>query len=464
MRARQEKINRLIAVVKLKLWGIFFLSAFCSSATFSFVGFGIILTSSHALGSGSPFLSIALSSAALLLPLIYSIAYASRKLPGEKKILALLDKHNPESSGMLLAFEETDGSAWESLITMPEMPLFHIDLSRRLPVLFTAFIFLVCGIFLPDMVPQLKTVHKMDVSKTVKDIKDDIEMLKEEEILSEAETERWKESLDKIAENATGEDPVKTWEAMDHVKQNLQEKAEMCRENTITQLQKLEAIEKTAEALEKNSEQCNPGEFSEAMNEMDKMLKKMLDDDPELKKMLDEACKNGMSSEALKKLAEQCKMSREELKEMLKKLKECGQIKECEIQELSEEDLMKFLKENCDGSGCKKIALCMTTEIPVPGEGGISRGPGAAPMSYHNKDTKFEKNFKNEVLKSGAMDASQSRMVGTSITAPEASNEVKIVSPGQLQSGKFTAGENMTFTIQPRHRQAVREYFDRKQQ
>ncbi len=415
----------------------------------------------HAVGQDSKLLDAVLVAAALVLPPLIAAIYAFCKIPSEEKLIILLDKNNPDSSGMLVAFQEVGAGAWPEKITIPEVPQVSVDISRRLPVLIIATVFLVCGLIVPNIMPELKTVHKMDISRNVKEIQDDLELLKEEKVISEVEAEQLQESLKELENNATGEDPVKTWEAMDHIKQSILDKAMMSAENTVADVQKLEALAKIAKTLDEKSGKCDPTEFNGAMQELNEALKKLLKDDPELRKMLEKACSGKMSKEALKKLAQACKMNSKKLKEMLNRLQKSGMIKNCNCPNFSNEDLMKFLKQNCTSSEGKQIMGMMPMSIPKPGEGGVERGPGTAPLITHKRDMTFNGKFKDTILTSNDMDITKSQLIGTSAGAPKA-GEIRKTSPGQLQSGKIKAGDDTAFTIHPRHRRSVREYFKRK--
>ena len=48
-----------------------------------------------------------------------------------------------------------------------------------------------------------------------------IDVLKEEEIIDSSKTEMLEEKLSQLQEDASGEDPVKTWEALDHLENTL---------------------------------------------------------------------------------------------------------------------------------------------------------------------------------------------------------------------------------------------------
>jgi hypothetical protein len=450
-----------VSIVRFKLWSVLFLTSFCISATLAFIAGGIFFAVFHSLGYDSWLVRGSVLTGVFLLPVIFSLFRAGKKVPEHRKIIALLDKKNTSCSGLLVAGTEVSLGAWATEVNISELPEINVNMSRKIPVLTVAALFLIGSVFVPSLLPDsVQKNHKMDISQNTDAIKKNIELLKEESIISEPEAEQLEDQLDELSQNAIGENPVKTWEALDHLKRDIQEKASLAAEKASVNMQKLDALQKIAEALETKTGQCDPIAAQEAMQSMNELLENMLKNNQELKDMLNKTCASRMSLDKLNKLAKSCGMNKEQLKKMLERLNKSGLIKNPGSCNNNTQDLLKFLKQHCSSSGCKKIAVCMS--IPLPGTGAPERGPGEAPLSWHNRDMKYQGKFKDEVISSkDILDLNNSTLMATSASAPEVTATGKSTS-GNLKSSQAQAGDSMTYVIHPRHRSAVKKYFNRK--
>lgn len=95
------------------------------------------------------------------------------------------------------------------------------------------------------------------------------------------------------------------------------------------------------------------------------------------------------------------------------------------------------------------------------GSGGVSRGPGTAPITYGDEQPELRDRFRSGVLPPGALpDFDNSGLAGLSATAPT----VEVLDQAAGVGTFGTEGTQTSFTrrVAPRHREAVREFFDAK--
>ncbi len=95
------------------------------------------------------------------------------------------------------------------------------------------------------------------------------------------------------------------------------------------------------------------------------------------------------------------------------------------------------------------------------GSGGVGRGPGSAPLTFGEEQPELRDRFKVGALPKGSLpDFENSGLVGLSATAPT----VEVLEQAGGNGAFGTEGTQTSFTrrVAPRHRDAVRDFFDTK--
>lgn len=316
------------------------------------------------------------------------------------------------------------------------------------------------------LVPRL--AQPLDVGSKVEELKSTVELLKEEAFLDENRAQELQEQIEKLSQEASGDAPVKTWEALDHVAEAMSEAAKKAAEETLAKAESMGKAEGLADALSRAQEsEANPDLLAAAVRELralaeSQALASMLAQ--KLPPELQEALRAGkLSPEQLKELAKllgQCKgdalakLGRVCNAKLLdaKLLGECKKRGECDAASLAA--LM------CEKGQCMSIGELMAC-CSVPGMGGISRGRGDAPMTWSDPTSADGAKFKEEALPPAAVaDLRESQLVGVTVTAPQATTE-----PAAAQSGALTAGgaaDAHAQLVLPHHRGAVKRYFHRQ--
>jgi hypothetical protein len=120
--------------------------------------------------------------------------------------------------------------------------------------------------------------------------------------------------------------------------------------------------------------------------------------------------------------------------------------------------LAQFLKENA-----QKMSVEEALNEWGGGKGGVDRGRGDAAMTWTDGTNEKDARFKEKVLPPSAVDGlNESQFVGLSATAPTA-DQGGVAAHGALNAAARGGGSAFTQTILPRHKGAVRRYFERPQ-
>jgi hypothetical protein len=311
------------------------------------------------------------------------------------------------------------------------------------------------------------TGHGLNIASDRESLRERIEIMEKERLMEKARAEELKNQLEEIAAGAEGEDPEKTWEALDHLSDKLDGCAMSAESEIRSKLETMEFLEETAAGV-LDAAETGEGDAGKALKELGELLKKFAGLSPELKRMLADA--GGINNaEDVKKALSKLGLTRKELERLLKEIRKCesakcrmGRAGECSIgagRKASMEDLKAFLEANCSSENAA-VALLLCAR---PGEGGISRGGCATAMSWRKRELDFPHEFKAERL-NGAPPSSLdgSVLIGRDNAAPKKGDYEKSV-PRGFSGGRITSRNSNGFAIQPRYRGIVRDYFATRQ-
>jgi len=91
------------------------------------------------------------------------------------------------------------------------------------------------------------------------------------------------------------------------------------------------------------------------------------------------------------------------------------------------------------------------------GQGGVSRGPGHAPLDFNGETAENAERFAEHALPPGALDLERSQLLGVGAGAPQESPSAEASSKVSTQ---LSAGEaSWKRRLAPQHREAVRTFF-----
>ncbi len=210
-----------------------------------------------------------------------------------------------------------------------------------------------------------------------------------------------------------------------------------------------------------------PEELQKKLRELSKQLAGKLPEfqGKELSKLDAEAMKKLLKSLDLEKLAELLKgLNAEELKALAEalqqklgqKLDKLGEACRLSAEEL--EMLEQLAKQACMGG--RRPGLEQGNHgspLPLPGRGGVSRGPGAASLEYSGKSPAAKGQLRSERLKGAPVRPKDWELVGLTRTAPEIGKGSRATTGrGGIEGSKTAAWRRR---LAPKHRKAVQRYF-----
>src|SRR5215470_10823610 len=177
-------------------------------------------------------------------------ALARKQLPSRGSVRALLDNRN-DCGGLLMADADADLGAWR----MPEiaLPRLRWRKARAIGLLAASFAFVAISLLAPVRFATINAAHPMDVSREVENLSAQIEALKEAQVIEEAKAEALEQKLEELSQEASGEDPAKTWEALDHLNDAVEKTAKEAAESANARqdrLTKAEAMRTLSEMMQ----------------------------------------------------------------------------------------------------------------------------------------------------------------------------------------------------------------------
>jgi len=392
-----------------------------------------------------------------------------KQLPSRSDLRALLDKTS-HCGGLLMASEQEPLGPWRE--TLPEAAALRVRWrgGRAWSIFLTACVFLGVTLLFPQSLVSWAE-PPLEIGTEVDKLAGQIDVLKQESVLEQTRAEFLKEKLKQVKNEASGKDPVKTLEALDHVREMINQAAKEAAEAALQKTEKLGKAEGLAEGVRQNEGELDPKVRKEAMDELAGLVQKAALEtnllgkhlDPELLKQL-QASK--LSPEQMKKLAEALRGAKTDLAKMLHKL-HAAKLIDLEFVKLCE----KAGECNCTGmlkeQGGKMTVAAILGKCQgkcpggVPGIGGVTEGPGHAELAW-NQNTKEEgAKFKEEVLPPGELaKLKDSLVLGVGKVDPKTGKEISVSQGGTLSINKG-GGAAHTQTVLPQHKAAVEKFFAR---
>ena len=394
---------------------------------------------------------------------LISIILALRRRPQRAAVRAMLDLRNG-CGGLLMARERLPLGEWEKKLSRVSEPRLRLRASRPTTMAAASVLFLAGAFFIP-LRPLIVTADSpLDIARETQELASDIELLKKEEIVKSDEAASLEEKLDSAVSEAKGEDPVKTWEALDHLQAEVSKLAQESADKMARENERLGQAQALSEALSSDGSTLDSKLMSEAMKELQSRMQTAAGDSESGKSLpseLKDGLKSGsLSREQMKQLSQSLKQMQGGISKKLGELRDARMIdtstlKQCEnAGKCDGAGLAQFLKEN---AGKMLVGEMMDSW----GKGGINRGRADAPMTWTDPSTEKGAKFKEQVLPSSLAGLKDSQLVGRSTGAPDRSN-AGAQQTGALRGATAGGGSAVTQTILPRHRATVNRYFERR--
>ena len=394
----------------------------------------------------------------------------SLRQPESKQLRAAFDRQN-QAGGLVMAAAEVDTRSWEAKAGSFMLPSVQWNSGRVWAGILLATVFLITTLLVPVKYASLFSDPPLEISQQVDQLHEQIDILESEYILPNNEAEAKREELDRIAEQASGFNPSKTWEALDQL---LHTNEQIAQEEAEDALFKLKAINE-ATLLGKALEMLPKGlkdqkAMEEGLKQMGNLMQQLakagaLDPEnlpPELKKAMAEAMKQlakgeGPDAQQLKQLLEALENNQDQLKDLAKLLGQKGLIPP---------NLADQFKPGQGGIDPGPLAELLRQHQgdfqellqEWGGNGGINRGPGHAPLLYGNNSTEEGSEFKEQKL-GLSVPLEQAKLTGVTITAPKVTGGEAILGKGALNTAQAGGGNALSAPMLPRHRGAVKRFF-----
>ena len=402
-----------------------------------------------------------------------------RRLPSEESFTAWLDDRNLH--GGILQAEGTPGSeAWIARLGATRTPRLRVDFRREGIVLILSIVFLSTIFLCPRQLTEIGDGRRLDIDDETAGIEDRIQVLEQSSELSEEKIAELKEMLQDIRENGLAEESSKTYELLDVLEERVENEASGIRNSLSEQENSMEMLAKALEELAK----LGGANLPTASSEIAKFISQLAENDPALAEILSELAKHdeelspselarrtadkALTKEQLEKLAEALKKNADRIKEKLRQMAEqmkrngggdCGGGM-CENSvPFDEKSLEEWLNSNCPATagalGCEAGAMAGGT---MPGNAGISRGRGDAPLEYTGENVEFDAEFKRVGI-GGMAKPDDTSVISRTLSAPSSAvNDAEAAGAGTLGGGKAES-ESKGRAVHPQHRRAVRQFF-----
>ncbi len=393
----------------------------------------------------------------LVVPALIGAWLMGRRHPfTRQESVALLDR-SLHAGGLLMTLSERSDEEWEDRLphlerlwkaAMPRIRPRRLASFLTMPAVFTICVFFVPLSEIRSATTELNTAGREAASN----LEDILATLKEAEVLEDHEEEELREEIERLADEA--EDTPLTherWEAVDALERRMR----MQLDESVAMAQQAEAASQLlAEASE--GENGMTGERREQLEQQVMQAMQQLAANGGMEgasQSLQQCAQSGQlpsdpqaRHQALEELAERLQSECDRLNKLRSECQGRCQGGQCPGGKPGE--------GNCEGDGKKPG----TDGDGNPGRGGINRGRGDAEMSYGDESDEQGAQFRETVLPPGYLDDAQTS--GITLTTPEVNPADSAARAEARLTDPASGMETWQRTVRPRHRSAVRQFFD----
>jgi hypothetical protein len=490
------ELDAKIRDFRMRLWKwLWTRSVVTWTAGWCFVwGTGVLVTRATAGGNGAWLQLGWLGVAAIA---IVAGVLAKRRLPTHASVRAMLDAQS-HAGGLLMAGQEVELGAWATRVKSPELPGITWQGRRAVLIGLVGAGFVLASFLVPSRLIAITPARPMDISDVIALQDQQIDALEEAELLDEAEASELEDALEQIESDADGSDPVKTWEAIDHMSQALAGLADEAVEEAMSNAEAIAQAQALAEALNENQNALDAQTMAEAMDDLAERVSQACRQSSALSQSLSEsltgACQNSsLTAEQLSDLADQLSQCQQGQAGSLSELANAGLIEpqlldqlaqagQCDAQQLAEqlsqlnaasqalagagmttgEQIEQCLSECTGGQPGEESTQTAQDGPGQPGSGGISRGPGDAAMTWGDPSNREGAEFTEETLSpSELIDLRRSELSAISAGAGAHDTSGASASTGGGLTATQGDGTAHSATLLPRHKRTVERYFQR---
>ncbi|MBQ2592607.1 MAG: hypothetical protein II567_04910 [Candidatus Riflebacteria bacterium] len=355
------------------------------------------------------------------LAVIYGADYANKHKASENVCIACVDAYN-KAGGLLISEYETGDLSWsnyrKSRYAVPESKMPE-DFKQLLGILLICMLF-VCGSFYVPLLNMNKSGGKrINISRKVNEIKEQIELLQQEEVISSEERAKLETSLDEIEKNSNNESPGITFEALDQMSDKLRYEASDEMKKRIKDMEVLKKLEKYAKEAKKANGERN--KVQEELEKLKKQLRQLGLNEAEINDLLnsylgDSGASNGMNNTNAGNLSKSLNNSIQkkmmDTSELAEKMIEKNLIDSATGEKFKQS--MESKKTDESGASSKDNSFFAVNNDSVKPEGNKQDGSGKGNNSKENSgktETENSQNGQNGSQES--KEGTQSEMSGT---------------------------------------------------
>ncbi|MFI4861946.1 MAG: hypothetical protein ACIAXF_14855 [Phycisphaerales bacterium JB063] len=411
--------------------------------------------------------------AGVLPAVVIGVCVGLRGIPSRDTIRTMLDQRN-QCGGLLMARSETETGSWSQRLGTLRGLRVQWRCGRAMLAMVVGLAFLTGAFAIPDHLVAAPSVG-LDITEPVDELNAQIELLEIENILEEPEARELHDRLDDVSEQARGQDPAKTWEALDHVTELVAREADDAAEDALRMSQQLQEARTLSEAMAQPGDALSPEMRQEAMAELSEQLEALAEmaaqvppgalDSEALEQLAQEAREMGLSPEQAEALAEMLAQQQGDLTEMMQKLAEAGMVDPAQLgqamqfDKVDAEGLLEFLAAQ-DGDAGEDLDAAL--RMFCAGRGGTDQGGGLTDLTWRDPASEDGAGYAPELLPPASLESMlQSQSMGASQRDPEADGEAQASTGNALTHAQAGPGGGGSQPVLPRHRRAVREFFDR---
>jgi len=442
---------------------------------------------------------VGFSLAGIPVCLLVALAVAFRSQLADERAMALIDSHN-SSGGMLLAEFETGDHSWKSRQGPLTPPRLRLNLNRRLPALLFSLLFIALSVIIPVRQASGDRDPRLDLQEMQQNAMAQVEALEEAGLIDEKKADELNETIEQIISASDRNDPSKTFEAFDQLQEKMRKDGAAGAEKMLSEQENLQTLQSLADQLKNADSQEKMKQALDALR--DKLEECGLDaasmkqpGGNSLENKMQQAGEGGEGStaaaaEAAQQLQEYMQQRAEEMRAAAEKLVKARLLDRKTYEKLKQEGRLRPATEAdlAPGSGADLVIAPADAEGEQPGDGGSGSGSqngqpglmvvdpksggasgqagrdgGTAPLNFSRESSEHSLKFKDEALPTPAStDLEDSVAIGMAISAPQIDTAEGQGSSGPVDWQKSDKSGGESDVILPKHRSAVKRYFERK--
>jgi len=368
-----------------------------------------------------------------------SVAMLDRKLDAGGLLMTLSENPDPDWAARLPA-----EAAWR--YSLPRLRPVRVARYLLLPVLFAA-----AACLIPPREARTEPVRWNAVGhEAASQLNESLKLLDQADVLEEKEKEELREAIEQLAEE-TRETPLthEKWETIDALRERLRMRAESA---SLVASRGEAAAGALAAAEEEGAEPLSAERRARLEQDVLDALKKLSGGTP----------REGLSPEQADLLRRMVASGKLQLpSDPSERKKAVSQLKDFlkkESKKLSE--CRSLCCSQCSGTGCK---LCQGQKAGEnPGRGGITRGRADAEMTWGDESDDQGARFKEVALPPGFLDDPQNDVRSITLVAPDETPADAAPRNAPRADDPATGRETWNRPLRPRHRAAVKGYFNSK--